>query len=65
MRWRELRRPVFYLAWELQQPIQNVYAHDEVSTRSVGTTEEVFFSNWDFGGILGEKTMLVQKPTRL
>jgi hypothetical protein len=35
---------------------QTFIAHDGVFTQSMfGTTEEVFFSNWDFGGPYWEK----------
>ncbi|MBK0369836.1 S9 family peptidase [Flavobacterium agrisoli] len=48
---------VFYLAGIHQNRFKTFIAHDGVfNTQSMfGTTEEVFFSNWDFGGAYWEK----------
>jgi dipeptidyl aminopeptidase/acylaminoacyl peptidase len=50
----------FYLAGIHNNRFKTFIAHDGVfNTQSMfGTTEEVFFSNWDFGGHIGKKTML-------
>ncbi|MFL9829844.1 prolyl oligopeptidase family serine peptidase [Flavobacterium sp. ST-87] len=48
---------VFYLAGIHQNRFKTFIAHDGVfNTQSMyGTTEEIFFSNWDFGGPYWEK----------
>lgn len=48
---------VFYLAGIHQNRFKTFIAHDGVfNTQSMyGTTEEIFFSNWDFGGAYWEK----------
>ena len=48
---------VFYLAGIHQNRFKTFIAHDGVfNTLSMyGTTEEIFFSNWDFGGAYWEK----------
>jgi dipeptidyl aminopeptidase/acylaminoacyl peptidase len=48
---------VFYLAGIHQNRFKTFIAHDGVfNTQSMfGTTEEVFFNNWDFGGAYWEK----------
>lgn len=48
---------VFYLAGIHKNRFKTFIAHDGVfNTQSMyGTTEEVFFSNWDFGGAYWEK----------
>jgi dienelactone hydrolase len=51
---------VFYLAG-ITTTVSKLIAHDGVSTQSVGTTEEVFFSNWDFGGHIGKKDNVSSK----
>jgi hypothetical protein len=38
--------------------------YDGFTQSMFGTTEEVFFSNWDFGGYWEKKTMPAAKPTR-
>ncbi len=47
----------FYLAGKHRNRFKTFIAHDGVfNTQSMyGTTEEVFFSNWDFGGAYWEK----------
>ena len=49
---------VFYLAGIHNNRFKTFIAHDGVfNTQSMfGTTEEVFFNNWDFGGAYWEKT---------
>jgi dipeptidyl aminopeptidase/acylaminoacyl peptidase len=52
---------VFYLAGIHNNRFKTFIAHDGVfNTQSMfGTTEEVFFSNWDFGGAYWEKNNAV------
>lgn len=52
---------VFYLAGIHNNRFKTFIAHDGVfNTQSMfGTTEEVFFSNWDFGGAYWEKDNVV------
>lgn len=55
---------VFYLAGIHENRFKTFIAHDGVfNTQSMyGTTEEIFFSNWDFGGAYWEKdNIAVQK----
>ncbi|MDD2674662.1 MAG: S9 family peptidase [Flavobacterium sp.] len=54
---------VFYLAGIHNNRFKTFIAHDGVfNTQSMfGTTEEVFFSNWDFGGAYWEKDNVVSQ----
>ena len=56
---------VFYLAGIHNNRFKTFIAHDGVyNTQSMfGTTEEVFFSNWDFGGAYWEKNNAVAQKT--
>ena len=56
---------VFYLAGIHNNRFKTFIAHDGVfNTQSMfGTTEEVFFSNWDFGGAYWEKDNTVAQKT--
>ncbi|MGO4905553.1 alpha/beta fold hydrolase [Flavobacterium sp. W20_MBD1_R3] len=56
---------VFYLAGTHNNRFKTFIAHDGVfNTQSMfGTTEEVFFSNWDFGGAYWEKNNAVAQKT--
>ena len=56
---------VFYLAGIHNNRFKTFIAHDGVfNTQSMfGTTEEVFFSNWDFGGAYWEKDNAVAQKT--
>ena len=56
---------VFYLAGMHNNRFKTFIAHDGVyNTQSMfGTTEEVFFSNWDFGGAYWEKDNAVAQKT--
>ncbi|RUT69883.1 S9 family peptidase [Flavobacterium cupreum] len=56
---------VFYLAGIHNNRFKTFIAHDGVfNTQSMfGTTEEVFFSNWDFGGGYWEKDNAVAQKT--
>jgi dipeptidyl aminopeptidase/acylaminoacyl peptidase len=56
---------VFYLAGIHNNRFKTFIAHDGVfNTQSMfGTTEEVFFSNWDFGGPYWEKDNAVAQKT--
>lgn len=56
---------VFYLAGIHNNRFKTFIAHDGVfNTQSMfGTTEEVFFSNWDFGGAYWEKNNTVAQKT--
>ncbi len=56
---------VFYLAGIHNNRFKTFIAHDGVfNTQSMfGTTEEVFFNNWDFGGPYWEKNNKVAKKT--
>ena len=56
---------VFYLAGIHQNRFKSFIAHDGVfNTQSMfGTTEEVFFNNWDFGGAYWEKNNAVAQKT--
>lgn len=56
---------VFYLAGIHNNRFKTFIAHDGVfNTQSMfGTTEEVFFSNWDFGGVYWEKDNAVAQKT--
>lgn len=55
----------FYLAGIHQNRFKSFIAHDGVfNTQSMfGTTEEVFFNNWDFGGAYWEKNNAVAQKT--
>jgi dipeptidyl aminopeptidase/acylaminoacyl peptidase len=55
----------FYLAGIHDKRFKTFIAHDGVfNTQSMfGTTEEVFFSNWDFGGAYWEKDNAVAQKT--
>lgn len=56
---------VFYLAGIHNNRFKTFIAHDGVyNTQSMfGTTEEVFFSNWDFGGAYWEKDSAIAQKT--
>ncbi|TDE00124.1 S9 family peptidase [Flavobacterium sandaracinum] len=56
---------VFYLAGIHNNRFKTFISHDGVyNTQSMfGTTEEVFFSNWDFGGAYWEKDNAVAQKT--
>ena len=56
---------VFYLAGIHNNRFKSFIAHDGVfNTQSMfGTTEEVFFNNWDFGGAYWEKTNKIAQKT--
>jgi dipeptidyl aminopeptidase/acylaminoacyl peptidase len=56
---------VFYLAGIHNNRFKSFIAHDGVfNTQSMfGTTEEVFFNNWDFGGPYWEKDNAVAQKT--
>jgi dipeptidyl aminopeptidase/acylaminoacyl peptidase len=56
---------VFYLAGIHNNRFKTFIAHDGVfNTQSMfGTTEEVFFSNWDFGGAYWEKDNAMAQKT--
>ncbi|RDI56994.1 dipeptidyl aminopeptidase/acylaminoacyl peptidase [Flavobacterium glaciei] len=56
---------VFYLAGIHNNRFKTFISHDGVyNTQSMfGTTEEVFFSNWDFGGAYWEKDNLIAQKT--
>ena len=56
---------VFYLAGMHNNRFKTFIAHDGVyNTQSMfGTTEEVFFNNWDFGGAYWEKDNAVAQKT--
>ncbi|MEO0038843.1 MAG: hypothetical protein RIQ59_2054 [Bacteroidota bacterium] len=56
---------VFYLAGIHNNRFKSFIAHDGVfNTQSMfGTTEEVFFNNWDFGGAYWEKDNAVAQKT--
>ncbi len=56
---------VFYLAGIHNNRFKTFIAHDGVyNTQSMyGTTEEVFFSNWDFGGAYWEKENTTAQKT--
>ena len=56
---------VFYLAVIHNNRFKTFIAHDGVyNTQSMfGTTEEVFFNNWDFGGAYWEKDNAVAQKT--
>ncbi|SEF77017.1 S9 family peptidase [Flavobacterium urumqiense] len=56
---------VFYLAGIHNNRFKTFIAHDGVyNTQSMfGTTEEVFFNNWDFGGAYWEKGNAVAQKT--
>jgi dipeptidyl aminopeptidase/acylaminoacyl peptidase len=56
---------VFYLAGIHDNRFKTFIAHDGVyNTQSMfGTTEEVFFNNWDFGGAYWEKDNAVAQKT--
>ena len=56
---------VFYLAGIHNNRFKTFIAHDGVyNTQSMfGTTEEVFFNNWDFGGAYWEKDNAVAQKT--
>ncbi len=56
---------VFYLAGIHNNRFKSFIAHDGVfNTQSMfGTTEEVFFNNWDFGGAYWEKSNKVAQKT--
>ncbi|WP_300568322.1 S9 family peptidase [Flavobacterium sp.] len=56
---------VFYLAGIHNNRFKSFIAHDGVfNTQSMfGTTEEVFFNNWDFGGAYWEKDNKVAQQT--
>jgi dipeptidyl aminopeptidase/acylaminoacyl peptidase len=56
---------VFYLAGIHQNRFKSFIAHDGVfNTQSMfGTTEEVFFNNWDFGGAYWEKNNAIAQKT--
>jgi dipeptidyl aminopeptidase/acylaminoacyl peptidase len=56
---------VFYLAGIHNNRFKTFIAHDGVfNTQSMfGTTEEVFFNNWDFGGAYWEKSNKVAQKT--
>ncbi|QSB27644.1 S9 family peptidase [Flavobacterium sp. CLA17] len=56
---------VFYLAGIHNKRFKTFIAHDGVfNTQSMfGTTEEVFFNNWDFGGAYWEKDNAVAQKT--
>jgi dipeptidyl aminopeptidase/acylaminoacyl peptidase len=56
---------VFYLAGIHKNRFKTFIAHDGVyNTQSMfGTTEEVFFNNWDFGGAYWEKENVVAQKT--
>jgi dipeptidyl aminopeptidase/acylaminoacyl peptidase len=56
---------VFYLAGIHSNRFKTFIAHDGVyNTQSMfGTTEEVFFNNWDFGGAYWEKDNAVAQKT--
>jgi dipeptidyl aminopeptidase/acylaminoacyl peptidase len=56
---------VFYLAGIHNNRFKSFIAHDGVfNTQSMfGTTEEVFFNNWDFGGAYWEKSNNVAQKT--
>lgn len=56
---------VFYLAGIHNNRFKTFIAHDGVfNTQSMfGTTEEVFFSNWDFGGAYWEKDNAAAQKT--
>ena len=56
---------VFYLAGIHKNRFKTFIAHDGVfNTQSMfGTTEEVFFNNWDFGGAYWEKDNKVAQKT--
>ena len=55
----------FYLAGNHNNRFKTFIAHDGVfNTQSMfGTTEEVFFNNWDFGGAYWEKDNAVAQKT--
>jgi dipeptidyl aminopeptidase/acylaminoacyl peptidase len=55
----------FYLAGIHNRRFRSFIAHDGVfNTQSMfGTTEEVFFNHWDFGGAYWEKNNLVAQKT--
>lgn len=56
---------VFYLAGIHNNRFKSFIAHDGVfNTQSMfGTTEEVFFNNWDFGGAYWEKNNKIAQQT--
>ena len=56
---------VFYLAGNHNNRFKTFIAHDGVfNTQSMfGTTEEVFFNNWDFGGAYWEKDNAIAQKT--
>jgi dipeptidyl aminopeptidase/acylaminoacyl peptidase len=56
---------VFYLAGIHNNRFKSFIAHDGVfNTQSMfGTTEEVFFNNWDFGGAYWEKSNKIAQKT--
>lgn len=56
---------VFYLAGIHNNRFKSFIAHDGVfNTQSMfGTTEEVFFNNWDFGGAYWEKDNKIAQQT--
>ena len=56
---------VFYLAGIHNNRFKSFIAHDGVfNTQSMfGTTEEVFFNNWDFGGAYWEKDNKIAQKT--
>ena len=56
---------VFYLAGIHNNRFKTFIAHDGVfNTQSMfGTTEEVFFANWDFGGAYWEKDNAIAQKT--
>ncbi|WP_395047981.1 alpha/beta fold hydrolase [Flavobacterium sp.] len=56
---------VFYLAGIHNNRFKSFIAHDGVfNTQSMfGTTEEVFFNNWDFGGAYWEKDNRIAQQT--
>jgi dipeptidyl aminopeptidase/acylaminoacyl peptidase len=56
---------VFYLAGIHNNRFKTFISHDGVyNTQSMfGTTEEVFFSNWDFGGAYWEKDNAIAQKT--
>ncbi len=56
---------VFYLAGIHNNRFKSFIAHDGVfNTQSMfGTTEEVFFNNWDFGGAYWEKENKIAQQT--
>ncbi|KIA94855.1 peptidase S9 [Flavobacterium sp. KMS] len=56
---------VFYLAGIHNNRFKTFIAHDGVfNTQSMfGTTEEVFFNNWDFGGAYWEKDNAIAQKT--